>query len=172
VGRLEREKGLDLLIEALLSLSSPEKQQLNAIHIVGHGNDLEHYIQNTQHSGLNFIFHGFLSRTQVHDIYKQAHAIVLPSASEGFPKVISEAMNYGCLPVVSNISSIEQYIQEDINGFLCYPITVENVVIQIRKLLNLSTENYDNMIHAREAQLLKFTYHYYNDRIKNELLIH
>lgn len=170
VGRLEREKGLDLFIEALLSLSIVDASKLKAIHIVGHGNDLEHYLDKTQRSELNFIFHGFLSRTAVHAIYKQSHAIVLPSASEGFPKVISEAMNYGCLPIVSNISSIEQYIREDVNGFLFYPITLENLGIQIRKLLNLSTENYFSMIHSREDQLLKFTYPYYNDRVKYELL--
>ncbi|WP_037052715.1 glycosyltransferase [Psychroserpens burtonensis] len=170
VGRLEREKGLDLFIEALLSLTTAEASKLKAIHIVGDGNDLEHYLNKTKRSELHFIFHGFLSRTEVHAIYKQSHAIVLPSASEGFPKVISEAMNYGCLPIVSNLSSIAQYISEDVNGFLLYPITLENLVTQIRKLLNLSTESYLNMIHSREDQFLKFTYTHYNDRLKYELL--
>jgi glycosyltransferase involved in cell wall biosynthesis len=172
VGRLEREKGLDLFIEALLSLRPAEASKLKAIHIVGHGNDLEHYRNTTKSSTLNFIFHGFLSRTEVHAIYEQSHAIVLPSVSEGFPKVISEAMNYGCLPLVSNISSIEHYISEDVNGFLFYPITLVNVLIQIRKLLNLSAESYVSMIHSREDQLLKFTYSYYNNRVKHELLTH
>ena len=172
VGRLEREKGLDLFIEALLSLRPAEASKLKAIHIVGHGNDLEHYRNTTKSSTLNFIFYGFLSRTEVHAIYEQSHAIVLPSVSEGFPKVISEAMNYGCLPLVSNISSIEHYISEDVNGFLFYPITLANVLIQIRKLLNLSAESYVSMIHSREDQLLKFTYSYYNNRVKHELLTH
>ncbi|MFT5841104.1 MAG: glycosyltransferase involved in cell wall biosynthesis [Flavobacteriales bacterium] len=172
VGRLEREKGLDLFIEALLSLSPAEASKIKAIHIVGHGNDLQHYRNTTKPSALNFIFHGFLSRTKVHAIYEQSHAIVLPSVSEGFPKVISEAMNYGCVPIVSNISSIAHYISEDVNGFLFYPITLANVLTQIRKLLNLSTESYVNMIHSREDQLLKFSYSYYNNRVKQTLLTH
>ena len=43
---------------------------------------------------------------------------VLPSYSEGFPKVIAEAMNFGCIPIVSDISCIRQYIINGKNGFL------------------------------------------------------
>ena len=171
VGRLEKEKGLDVLIDALLTLDPSEMSKFKIVHIVGDGNNLEHYIKKTQFSDLNFVYHGFLSRIQVHTIYKQSHVIVLPSASEGFPKVVSEAMNYGCLPIVSNISSIDNYIKDGINGFLFYPITSDNLIIQIRKLLCLSNENYSRMINSQEDQLLKFTYSFYNKRVNEDLLI-
>ena len=34
------------------------------------------------------------------------------SSSEGWPKVLSEAMAYGVVPVTSDISSIPQYLEE------------------------------------------------------------
>nr|WP_321233381.1 glycosyltransferase [uncultured Psychroserpens sp.] len=170
VGRLEAEKGIDLLIETLSSLNITEKAKLNDIHIVGDGIAIEHYKAYANKSGLNFIFHGFLSRKNVHNIYKKSHAIILPSASEGFPKVIAEAMNYGCLPLVSNISSIDDYIKDEINGFLFYPITLENLADKIKKMLNLSDIQYSKMIKARNQELIKFTYSYYNKRIREKLL--
>jgi len=96
VGRLEKEKGIDILIKSFARLSAIEKSKIDAIHVVGSGENMNVYKQMTANSNLNFVFHGFLSRSKVHDIYKVSHAIILPSASEGFPKVISEAMNYGC----------------------------------------------------------------------------
>ena len=170
VGRLEKEKGLDLLIETLTNLSSTEKSKLNNIHIVGDGKDKNAYQLLAKKSNLNFVFHGYLSRQQVHNIYKISHAIVLPSESEGFPKVIAEAMNYGCLPIVSNISSISDYVKDEINGFLFFPITLENLIVKIKKVLSLSDFQYNKMIQAHDQVLIKFTYSFYNKRIKNELL--
>ncbi|MEM5564572.1 glycosyltransferase [Psychroserpens sp. AS72] len=170
VGRLEAEKGIGLLIETLTSLSITEKAKLNTIHIVGDGKAKKNYQTLANKSDLNFIFHGFLSRNEVHNIYKISHAIILPSASEGFPKVIAEAMNYGCLPIVSNISSIEDYVKDEINGFLFFPITLSNLADKIKKTLNLSGFQYSKMIQAQNQELIKFTYKYYNKRIKEELL--
>lgn len=170
VGRLEEEKGIGVLIKALSSLDACEKSKIKDIHIVGDGIAMKAYKENTKASGLNFVFHGFLSRKEVHHIYKISHAIVLPSASEGFPKVIAEAMNYGCLPMVSDISSIAHYVKDGINGFLFYPITLENLTDTMKKMLNLSGFQYAKMIQAQNQELKKFTYSYYNKRLREELL--
>ena len=60
-------------------------------------------------------------------IYSKCDFIILPSKSEGFPKVIGEAMNYGCIPIVSDVSCISQYIQNGVNGFLIKPITSKEI---------------------------------------------
>lgn len=170
VGRLEDEKGVGLLIDAFKDLEERLKQSVNKIHIVGNGKAINLYKERAHESDLNFVFHGFLSRVDVHNIYKQSHAILLPSASEGFPKVIAEAMNYGCLPIVSNISSIDNYIKNEVNGFLFYPITKENLQSQIQTLLSLSVEQYVKMINAKRSTIQKFTYEYYNTRVVNDLI--
>jgi len=170
VGRLEKEKGLDLLMDSMLSLNEVEKSKIHTVHIVGDGKAKKKYELIAHTSDVNFVFHGFLSRKRVHDIYKISHAIILPSASEGFPKVIAEAMNYGCLPLVSNISSIEDYVKDEINGFLFFPITLANLTDKIKKMLNLSDFQYAKMIQAQNQELKKFTYAYYNKRIREELL--
>ncbi|MDO6597701.1 glycosyltransferase [Oceanihabitans sp. 2_MG-2023] len=169
VGRLEKEKGVGLLIEAFKKLTKEEKLKINAIHIVGDGKAKQKYIDSTKNSGLPFVFHGFLSRKDVHEIYKTSHAIILPSASEGFPKVIAEAMNFGCLPIVSNVSSIGHYVKSEINGFLLDAITEEALVFEIHKILQLSPSVFVKMIQMQSETQKKFTYSYYNHRIVNLL---
>ena len=44
---------------------------------------------------------GALNREEIFQIYKESHAIILLSKSEGFPKVIMEAGAFGCVPIVS-----------------------------------------------------------------------
>ncbi len=170
VGRVEEAKGIGLLIEAFKSLSEVEQSKVEAIHIVGDGKHIADYKTKTEASQLNFVFHGFLSREQVHHIYKQSHAIVLPSASEGFPKVISEAMNYGCVPIVSDISSISHYIEDEVNGFLVYPITTENLKANIKKMIQMENSKYKTMINSKQQSISKFSYAYYNSRIKDDIL--
>ncbi|WP_299101300.1 glycosyltransferase [uncultured Winogradskyella sp.] len=170
VGRLEEEKGIGLLVNAFKNLSVDFQKQVGTIHIVGDGKLREYFQNQTKDIGLNFEFYGYLSRKDVHHIYKISHAIILPSASEGFPKVISEAMNYGCLPIVSNVSSISNYVIDSKNGFLLSEITEEGLKDKIQKMLNLSEVIYLRMIASNDSNIYKFTYSYYNDRIKTELL--
>ena len=67
---------------------------------------------------VDILFHGFVNRKRLFNIFSKSHFIVLPSQSEGFPKVIAEASNFGCIPIVSNVGSISQYIKDQENGFL------------------------------------------------------
>ena len=171
VGRLEEEKGIGLLINAFKGLNEIDKSKVGQIHIVGHGRDINTYKSNAAQSKLNFHFHGFLSREAVHDIYIKSHAIVLPSASEGFPKVIAEALNFGCLPVVSDVSGISNYIKDGQNGFLLNSISVDEVATNLQKVLNLSTQDYLKMLDFDRESIEKFTFKYYNARVSNELTL-
>ncbi|WP_298236970.1 glycosyltransferase [uncultured Algibacter sp.] len=170
VGRLEDEKGMNLLINAFLNLDKNNKAKIGVIHIVGKGSKMNHYKAISEASDLTFIFHNTLSREAVHAIYKVSNAIILPSASEGFPKVIAEAINYGCLPIVSNVSSISQYVKNEINGLLLNTISEEGLLEQLVKFLNFNVIDYFTMLQSSEHKLNKFTYEYYNNRIKNYIL--
>ncbi|SDS68387.1 Glycosyltransferase involved in cell wall bisynthesis [Formosa sp. Hel1_31_208] len=170
VGRLEEAKGVGFLIRALSQLEASDKAKIKNIHIVGDGQLMQVYKDESQSIGLNFIFHGFLARHEVHEIYKTSHAIILPSASEGFPKVIAEAMNYGCLPIVSNVSSLSQYVKHNENGFLLNAIRESEITKALAKVLYLSDGTYVAMIQNANEQHQKFTYAHYNQRIKNEIL--
>jgi glycosyltransferase involved in cell wall biosynthesis len=52
-------------------------------------------------------FHGWLPRPEIEPLYAQSHLLLFPSAaSEGWPKVIGEAMAHGVVPLAGNVSCI------------------------------------------------------------------
>ena len=57
-------------------------------------------------------FHGWLGRPALDSLYAESHFLVHPSESEGWPKVLSEAMAYGVVPLASNAGSIPQVLAE------------------------------------------------------------
>jgi glycosyltransferase involved in cell wall biosynthesis len=57
-------------------------------------------------------FHGAIARPSLARFYRAAHVLLLPSATEGWPKVLSEAMSFGVVPVASRTSCIPHYLEE------------------------------------------------------------
>ena len=167
-GRLEDEKGVRRIIEAFKFLK--EKDKVKEVHLIGHGINMNVYRALALDSGIKFNFHGFLKFDQVFEIFKKSHFFLLPSsASEGFPKVIAEAINFGCIPIVSNVSSIGQYIRDGKNGFITNPNTSENLKQVIEFIHELKAEDL-KLIRSEEDLINLFTYTYYIERIQNEII--
>jgi glycosyltransferase involved in cell wall biosynthesis len=103
VGRLERVKDIETLLEALGEASRTGRSYV--LRIVGAGDPdytrlLHRRVRQLHLDGavrfLGPVPHG----RQLYEFYRQAHALVLSSLSEGTPKVVVEAMAHG-LPVVA-----------------------------------------------------------------------
>ena len=168
VGRLEDAKGVQRIIDAFGSLEN--KKNLNTIHFIGNGEKMKVYKKQCEELQLPTVFHGFLDRAQVFEIYKKSHFLMLPStASEGFPKVIAEAMNFGCLPIVSSVSSITQYVNSS-NGFVVDPCTAEALRELVLDILKIE----ENVLKVKASKAYKvakdFTFENYRHRIKTEIL--
>ena len=162
VGNLDSNKGVDILVETFKIYSNIE---IDTLHIVGDGplrNALESSLESVK---FKVVFHGFLSRETLMEIYKVCHFIVLPSKSEGFPKVIAEAMNYGCVPVVTIVSCIEQYIKNETNGFLLEDVSHVSLQKALLKINDLKEDEYKTMIEYNYNLAKKFTYQYYINQI-------
>lgn len=170
VGRLEAAKGVDLIIEAVANLDAELLQKIGTIHLVGAGQQMAAYQKRVDGLSLPIIFHGYLSRTEVHHIYKKSQAILLPSASEGFPKVIAEAMNYGCVPIVSNVSSISHYISHLENGFLMEELNVSSLQACLMALLGMEASAYKQMASTFYGFINAFSYDQYNQRLLKDIL--
>ncbi|MNS69025.1 putative teichuronic acid biosynthesis glycosyltransferase TuaC [compost metagenome] len=166
IGRLESSKGVDRIISALKQI---DFSQIKKMHFVGDGVGLKQYQEQTQFLGDKVVFHGFLETAQVHDLLIQSHFLLLPSDSEGFPKVIAEAACYGVLPVVSNVGSINHYIHIK-NGFV-WDVTSGNSYNAILSHA-IGTEN-SQLKEMSEAVLElaeKFTFTNYISKLKLSVL--
>ena len=166
-GRLEREKGVERIIKAFNSLDEEMSNKVGTVHLVGNGSEIEHFKSLSTNSKIDFVFHGFLRTDKLFKVYEKSHFFIMPTtASEGFPKVIAEAMNFGCLPIVSNISSIGQYVKDGENGFLISNVNLGNVLKVITKALLMSPNNYSSYVIGNDNIVRKFSYQHYVERIK------
>lgn len=171
VGRLEKPKGVERIIKAMASLSYEDKLLVKAVHLVGMGPELKYFQSLAAKSDINFLFHGALPREKVFEIYKISEVFLMPTtASEGFPKVIAEAMNFGCLPIVSNISSIGQYIKDNETGICLENVSSEHLKNVISALSTMSSEHFSKMLINQREIVEKFTFDYYNNRIKLKII--
>ena len=169
VGRLEKAKGVERIIKAFTALSEEDKNKISRVDLVGDGFEADYFKNLALKSGVEMNFHGFLPRNEVFDLYKKNHYFLLPSDSEGFPKVIAEAMNFGCIPIVSDVSSIGQYINKT-NGYLISPITSE----KLKEIITLTFNEKEHVIKEKAivgAQVsIKFTFDNYNTRVREEII--
>lgn len=110
VGRTEKEKGVGFLLQVLSDLSDNKIETF--ADIVGDGPEKAAFERQAAAMKLkNVYFHGWLSREALNQLYSQSHFLILPStASEGWPKVLSEAMAHGAVPLTSQVSSVPQYL--------------------------------------------------------------
>lgn len=99
VGKLQSKKRPDLLIEAMFKCECKNA----VLWFVGTG-ELEESLKTRAASNDKIRFLGFKNQTELPEIYNAADCIVLPSQGPGetWGLVINEAMNLGCVPIVSD----------------------------------------------------------------------
>jgi glycosyltransferase involved in cell wall biosynthesis len=79
--------------------------------------ELENYI--SEHYLEKFVFlKGNYSHEEMKKVYQQAHFNILPSKSEGWPKVIAEGMFWGCLPIATRVSCVPDMLDDGKRGLL------------------------------------------------------
>ncbi len=168
VGRLEDAKGVQRIID---SFKSVNLDLVESIDFIGNGERLSHYKGESIYLRDKVHFHGFLPSEKVHEILGKAHFFLLPSASEGFPKVIAEAACYGTIPIVSNVGSISHYISNK-NGFICDAKKLEQELKHA--LLNVTNqENYNLEKLSTEVICVaeKFTFENYLLMLRSYILV-
>lgn len=112
-GRLIQEKGFGIMIGAIATIA--ERIPNLKVYLFGDGPDRDIFIKQVEEFGLNNIvkFLGKLNGSQVHQVLAKADVFCFPTySSEGFPKVVIEAMAHG-IPVISTpVSVIPNLINE------------------------------------------------------------
>jgi glycosyltransferase involved in cell wall biosynthesis len=128
VGRLEREKNLDVLIRAVRRLEGVE------LCIVGEGSLRADLQELATSSEARVRFLGVIPNHELPDFYRSCEVFVLSSSYEGHPKVILEAMACGCPVVGTNVDGIRDVIRDGDTGLLV-PLSEEGIAGGIGTLL-------------------------------------
>lgn len=117
VGRLCKDKGVDILIESFKLI----KANSTYLHIIGTGPDND-LLKESAENDERIIFHGYLNYEELKQFYRKADVVVVPSIwYEVFGIVIIEAFSFGVPAIGSRIGGIPEVIQDGFNGFLFSP---------------------------------------------------
>jgi glycosyltransferase involved in cell wall biosynthesis len=121
VGRLIRGKGVFDLLEAMTRIKEAGVEF--RLMLVGDGEHREELAASLEGSDLasNVIMTGHLSGEALAKAYREADMFVLPSHSEGFPTVLSEAMDAGLPIVTTGIRGALDHLVEGENALFCPP---------------------------------------------------
>jgi glycosyltransferase involved in cell wall biosynthesis len=113
VGRLDRQKGVDVLYAALQRLGG----QVNAL-IVG---SAVVAAEKGASPPSNVQFTGWLARDQITALYAAAQVLVVPSRWEGFGLVAVEAMRAGRAVIASRVGGLPEVVEHGVTGLLVEP---------------------------------------------------
>lgn len=118
VGRLSREKRLDVILNAVAGLK--EKEPDLSLLVVGKGPSEEDYKAMAKKLGVadRVVFAGFLPSEELPVAYASAEALVIASAFETQGLVVLESLASGTPVVGARYRAIPEFVQEGKNGCL------------------------------------------------------
>lgn len=155
VGTLSKGKQPLYVIQLVEELYKRGKNVI--LELYGEGSlrkELELYItQNNLESIISL--KGNHSRETVLKAYQSSHFLILPSKSEGWPKVVAEAMFWGCVPIASPVSCVS-YMMGNGNRGVILQEELNQDVDQIEAVIS-KQEVYQKMASEGQTWSRQFT---------------
>jgi len=123
---------------------------------------LETYIKDKKLEN-RIILKGNQNQEAIKKAYIDSHFIVLPSLSEGWPKVVAEGMFWACLPIASKVSCVPNMMGNGDRGVLL-DLKLENDVKKIETILNDS-----DLYQDKAAKAMQWSRQFTMDAFENEI---
>jgi glycosyltransferase involved in cell wall biosynthesis len=121
VGRLSREKGVHVLLEAFAGMPG------SRLVVIGDGPERKE-MEEDYRSAANILFTGWKPKSDVLQSLKECKALLFPSIwYEGLPFTIIEAFAVGTPVLASAIGAMQELIQDGVNGYHFIPGNSEAV---------------------------------------------
>jgi len=144
------------------------KNGVNAtLSFYGEGTEKEILSKYILHANLQeFIsIKGISTKEDLKTIYQNSHFLILPSKSEGWPKVVAEAMFWACVPIATKVSCIPTMLDYGNRGFLLS----ENLADDVNQIQELCTNQKAYQLKATLAKnwSREFTTDKFEAEIKN-----
>lgn len=141
IGRLEREKRVDILIE-----KSPRGKGYTLL-IVGEGRARKCLMKSAR-GYEQVIFTGAVAHNKVPDLINCADVVVLMSSHEGMPTVILESLACGVPGLCTDVGDVKNVVSEGKTGYI---VTRDNFAKKVEELLESKTNFREHAIAAAKA---------------------
>ncbi len=147
VGRLDPQKGVDVLLEAVSQLDGPV-----SLRIIGDGPDRASLEAEAGRLGLDVRFDGGVEHYEVARAMASTAAVVVPSAfGEALGLVALEAMAAGAVVIASATGGLAETVDDGVNGFLVAPGNPAALTTRIAYVLELLRADGEELTRIREA---------------------
>jgi len=153
VGAFRRVKGIDILLQAWQQVQT--RAAGVSLVLVGEGEDFDKLVALSERLEVrgSVRFLGTRPRECMASLYRDAQLVVVPSRSEGLPRVALEAGICGAICVGSNVGGLPEVIQDQVTGFLVEPESPELLAEAILCALNLPLKAKQRMSAAAQATI-------------------
>lgn len=134
--QLIERKGIQHLVDALARLPPPLRAQVR-LKLCGTG-PYEHALRGqVAAAGLaeHVEFAGLVEHERLPDLYRAAHAFVMPSLQEGLPLALLEAMASGLPVVATAVGGIPEVLRDGENGLLVPPADAKALAEALARVL-------------------------------------
>lgn len=165
-GRIEAAKGIDLLMKVLETLPQDRFEEWI---FIGEGPLKNALYKLCNEFAIPAKFPGFLSQSEVHKYLETADILVLPSKSEGFPKIVAEAWNYKVIPIVSPVGSLTHYLEHGKNGFMMDDVSEKSLNTAFEQLLKMTPIELQKIAQNGQELAHKFTFKHYVSHLQREV---
>lgn len=117
MGRLDRQKGVDVLIEVVARTRRsglPIKWRIVGASIIDV--QLQEFVTQALSELDLKIEPAVMESGKIGDLLLGADVLVLPSRWEGAPLSVLEAQMYGCIPIVTDVGANEEIVEDNVDG--------------------------------------------------------
>ncbi|MDD5149114.1 MAG: glycosyltransferase family 4 protein [Flavobacterium sp.] len=168
VGRLEKEKGAEILIRAIQKIICvfPDTH----LSIIGDGAQKKSLLRltNDLKLGKHIKFFGKINHETITKFYKRSTIVIIPSIGpESFSLVGIEAMSAGRPIIASNVGGIPEWLKDKKTGYLVDPGNANQITERVIELLSNRKLLQKMGNQARITAESKFNINFYIDEIEN-----
>lgn len=164
VCRQEKGKGTEIVIESIKKMK--DNGEIYYLDVVGDGS----YLSSLKNLAKKFnienqiCFHGKLNHKQVLNVLQQNHFFVYPTSSEGFPKVVLEAMSQGLVVLTTPVSILGKMINDSQSGLILDERTSNEIIKKIQTLVSSM-----NTVSKMSDNAIQYSKQYTLDKWANEI---
>lgn len=175
---ISKKDSLESMLRAFISLEDDEIEKIE-LHLCGLNKTVlnEILIESEKKRLIRFsVFHEWLQYKELIDLYQQMHFVVLARhvcqrTLANFPSKIPEVMNYGVVPIVSDVGDYTKYyLRHEYDSIFMEGDSAETILDAIRQALSMRVEEY--RIYSENAGKTakdRFDYHVWGPKVREML---
>lgn len=159
IGNVKVAKGVDILIDAFNKIEVPNKR----LTIIGSMGDASPLFQKRQD---NIDVKGHIPHDELWKEYNEADVFLLPSRSDGFGMVVTEAMSTATPVIVSSHVGAKDLVEHGVNGWI-FESGDFNALASAMQEAYKSRHNLVKIGEAAKATARRYSWEAYRENIRN-----